>query len=370
MSGMDGVADLVDIFWHEDVLASDTGAGFFEAPPSPLLAIQTAHPENSDRIVNMREALRRGPNAARFAWHPGRHAEMVELLRFHRPDYLERLRTAAVEGYRFTSTTVLPPGGWAAINAAAGTAIAATQHVLDRSGRPAFALVRPPGHHAAPAMADGYCFLNNVAVAATHALARGVGRVAILDWDVHHGNGTQEGFYDRADVLTISMHMDHGAWGPSHPQTGGVEERGRDAGLGFNLNVPLPMGSGDKAYLQALERVVLPRLEAFAPDLLIVANGVDAGQFDPNGRQLLTVGGFHALATRLRAFVDQACPGRLVVVQEGGYNPAHAALCTYGAIEGFAALPLSVADPLSYMPEPDARVERDIAALMQAYAEV
>jgi acetoin utilization deacetylase AcuC-like enzyme len=360
---------LVDVFWHDDVLAHDTGAGVFEVPPSPLLEIQMPHPEGPNRIRNMKHALEHGPNATRFAWHEGRHATDEELRRFHTPEYVNELRAGARTGKRFTATTLLSAGSWPALTASAGTAIAATRHVLAGSGRPAFALVRPPGHHAAPSVADGYCFFNNVALAAEESLAQGLERVAIVDWDVHHGNGTQEGFYDRANVLTVSLHMDHGAWGPTHPQTGSIGERGRGQGVGYNVNVPLPMGAGDHAYLLAFDRIVKPRVEAFRPDLLLVAHGVDAGQFDPNGRQLVTARGFYALASRARALADRVCNGRLVIVQEGGYNPAHSAFCTYAAVEGFAGLPQSTADPLAYLPESERRAQAEIAALVAAIEE-
>lgn len=212
-------------------------------------------------------------------------------------------------------------------------------------------------------MADGYCFFNHVGIAAEDAIADGAARVAIVDWDVHHGNGTQSGFYHRADVLTVSMHMDHGAWGPTHPETGRVEERGIGDGAGFNLNVPLPMGSTDAAYLGAFDEIVAPRLRDFRPDMLIIANGVDAGQFDPNGRQLVTMSGFHGLASRARALADELCAGRLLVVQEGGYNPAYAAFCVHSAVEGFAWLPEGLKDPLGYMPHGKGRAKRDVDCL-------
>lgn len=357
---------LLDVFWHEDVLTHDTGAGVFEAPPSELLDLQTPHPEGPDRIVNMRSILLRGPVAPYLAWHQGRHAEAEELLRFHTRDYIASLEAADRTGRQFTATTLMRRGSWQGLTAAAGTAVAAARHVLEGSGRPAFALVRPPGHHAAPDMADGYCFLNNVAVAACDLLHRGLRRVAIVDWDVHHGNGTQEGFYDRDDVLTVSMHMDHGAWGASHPQTGGTEERGRGKGIGYNLNVPLPMGATDHAYLLAFDELVAPRIRAFAPDFLIIASGLDAGQFDPNGRQLVTTRGFHALAARARSLAEEVSGGRLLAVQEGGYNPAHAAFCLHAAIEGFARLPMTLNDPLSYMPQFEERSEADVRRLVAA----
>jgi acetoin utilization deacetylase AcuC-like enzyme len=353
----------IDVYWHDDVLLHDTGAGLFEGAASPLLAVQTPHPEGPLRIRNMKAVLERGPSAGRLAWHVGSHASERELCLFHTPPYVAEVHAKAVAGARYSATTVLAPDSWPGLVAAVGCSLEATRRVLQGSNRPAFALVRPPGHHAAPDMADGYCFFNNVAIAAQFALTQGIQRVAILDWDVHHGNGTQEGFYERSDVLTVSMHMDHGAWGRTHPQTGSVEERGRGAGVGYNINVPMPMGSTDYAYQLAFDTIVAPRLRDFAPEILLVANGVDAGQFDPNGRQLLTCAGFHTLASRTRELADTLCGGRLVIVQEGGYNPAHSAFCVLAAVEGFAALPQSIPDPLSYMPQFAERSKADVADL-------
>jgi acetoin utilization deacetylase AcuC-like enzyme len=357
---------LVDVFWHEDVLRHDTGAGVFEAPPSDLLEFQIEHPEGTTRIHNMRSALLRGPNARRFAWRKGRHATEAELCLFHDRAYVDMLKAGAPQSRRLTATTVLSPHSFEALLAGAGSSLEALAAVLSGSGRPAFALVRPPGHHAARATADGYCFTNNVAIVAEAALAAGLKRVAIVDWDVHHGNGTQEGFYDRGDVLTVSLHMDHGAWGPTHPQTGATDERGRGAGLGFNLNLPLPMGSGDAAYLLAFDEIAAPRLRQFAPDLVIVANGLDAGQFDPNGRNLVTTGGFHALASRARRLARELSGDRLVAVLEGGYNPAHAPFCLLATLEGFAGIPSSLRDPLSYLPAFEERARTDVERIKTA----
>ena len=361
-----GSKPLLDVFWHEDVLLHDTGAGLFEGPANPLLQVQTPHPEGPDRIRNMKSVLERAPSAARFAWRAGRHAREEELTLFHTSDYVRTIRDRSISGGRLTSTTLVSPGSWPALLAAAGTTLEAVARVMDDGTRPAFALVRPPGHHAAPDVADGYCFFNHVAIAAEYARRRGLHRVAIVDWDVHHGNGTQEGFYDRADVLTVSIHMPHGAWGPTHRQTGDIDERGRGAGTGFNLNVPLPMGSTDRAYLLSFDKIIAPELRSFSPELLIIASGVDAGQFDPNGRQLLTTQGFYALARKARALADELCQGRLLVVQEGGYNPAHSAFCVLAATEGFAGIEQSLRDPLSYLPNFEERSIADVGGLEAA----
>ncbi|MEA2445178.1 MAG: hypothetical protein QOJ12_2470, partial [Thermoleophilales bacterium] len=188
----------LDVFWHEDVLGHDAGQGVFEAAASPLMAVDEAHPEGPDRVRNMLAILRRGPLAEHVRWRDGRHATRAELELVHAPAYVDEIeRLVAAGGGRVTSTTVAGPATFAAAAAATGTAVGAVDAVLNGETRIAYALVRPPGHHAQPARADGYCFFNGVAIAAEVARRRGVERVAVVDWDVHHGNGTQECFYAR-----------------------------------------------------------------------------------------------------------------------------------------------------------------------------
>lgn len=150
------------------------------------------------------------------------------------------------------------------------------QHILDGHGKIAYALVRPPGHHAQPTQADGYCFLNNAGLAIQLALSSGCKRVAVVDTDVHYGNGTAEGFYNSSDVLAISLHMNHGSWGPSHPQSGSIDELGEGRGLGFNLNIPLPNGTGDKGYEYAMMELVAPAITKFRPDMVVMVIGQDS----------------------------------------------------------------------------------------------
>jgi acetoin utilization deacetylase AcuC-like enzyme len=147
---------------------------------------------------------------------------------------------------------------------------------LDGHGKLSYALVRPPGHHAQPTQADGYYFLNNAGLAVQLAVESGCKRVAVVDIDVHYGNGTAEGFYERDDVLTISLHMNHGSWGPSHLQTGLHDEVGRGKGLGFNLNVPLPNGTGDKGYEHAMHELVVPAISKFMPEMILLVIGQDS----------------------------------------------------------------------------------------------
>ena len=179
-------------------------------------------------------------------------------------------------GRKLCEGTFLNPRSWKSALIAAGTTLSAMQHLLEGKGKVAYALVRPPGHHAQPSKADGYCFLNNAGLAAHLALSCGCPRVAIIDVDVHYGNGTAEGFYASDRVLTISLHMNHGSWGKSHPQSGSIEEIGVGDGFGYNLNIPLPNGSGDSGYEYAMLELVVPAVRKFGPSMVIFVLGQDS----------------------------------------------------------------------------------------------
>jgi acetoin utilization deacetylase AcuC-like enzyme len=192
-------------------------------------------------------------------------------------EYVEELVQANAAGAKkLCEGTFLNPGSWGAALLAAGTTLAAMRHILDGHGNMTYALVRPPGHHAQPDRADGYCFLNNAGLAVQLALDSGRAKVAVVDIDVHYGNGTAEGFYRTDNVLTISLHMRHGSFGPSHPQSGSVDEIGEGKGLGYNLNIPLPNGSGDAGYEYAMRELVVPAIGKFQPQLLVFVIGQDS----------------------------------------------------------------------------------------------
>ena len=249
---------------------------------------------------------------------------------------------------------------------AALLAAGCTLTAVDRGG---FALVRPPGHHALPERAMGFCLVDNVAVAARYAQAElGIERVAIVDWDVHHGNGTQECFWDRSDVLTVSLHMHHGAWGPAHPQTGAPDEVGADPGAGFNVNVELPPGTGDGGYAKAFEQVVAPIVETFEPELLLIACGQDANQFDPGGRQCVTMEGFRRLGAAARDLAESHCEGRIVLVQEGGYARSYSAFCLHATLAGALGTDIGLDDPCAYMPDDPDHADAAIALVRSALA--
>jgi acetoin utilization deacetylase AcuC-like enzyme len=345
--------DRIDVFWHDDSLRHDTGVGLGDHPDISLLAEPEPHFECAQRVANMRSVLERGPIAPHVRWREGRHATESEVALVHPADYIARVRDfCAAGGGEFEVGTRAVPATWDAALASVGMSIQAVDAVLDGDAPLAYALVRPPGHHAQPARADGYCFFSNIAIAAEHARRRGIERVAIVDWDVHHGNGTQACFEDRADVLTISLHHDHGTWGPSHPQTGSPLELGTGEGAGYNVNVALPPGTGDLGYREAMERVVAPILRRFEPGLLLIANGQDASQFDPNSRMSVTMPGFRALGRMARALAAELCDGRLVLVQEGGYAKTYAAYCLHASLEGAIGVEAPLLDdPVAFYPD-------------------
>jgi acetoin utilization deacetylase AcuC-like enzyme len=271
-------------------------------------------------------------------------APLEALHAVHTPRHVERVRALSAAGGGDVGDGVTPfgPDGFEIARLAAGGAIAAFDWVLGAPSRNAYALVRPPGHHAGADAGMGFCLFNNVAVGIAHARARhGVERIAVVDWDVHHGNGTQSIFYADPSVLTISIHQDR-----CYPvDSGGLEERGEGEGHGYNVNVPLPAGSGHEAYVQAMARVVVPALRSFAPDLIVVSSGFDASVFDPMGRMLLDSQTFRAMAAVLVDEADSLCEGRLVAVHEGGYSEVYVPFCGLAVVETLAGRATAVTDP-------------------------
>lgn len=364
-------------YWHEDCLDHEPPAGEFEMPWTGRLAHREPHPDRRERVENIRRIVDTElAGVAAVDWRDAPLASRPQVERVHEADYLDDLRAscarAGAEGERLTSTTGVNEHTYRAARRAAGGAVAAAETALDTAGETvAYSCTRPSGHHAAPAMADGFCYVNNAAVAAEHALAEGgAERVAVLDWDIHHGNGTQECFYDRDDVLVVSIHNDHGAWDPeTHPQTGGVDERGEGAGEGYTVNVPLPAGVGDPGYARLFDELVVPVVHAFDPDLVVASAGGDAGVMDPLGRNLLSKEGFDAIGQRVRRLAADVADGSLAVVQEGGYQPSHLAYAMLGTLEGMLGVETGVADPMDWLDEDSDLLAGRLDDLVAAHTE-
>jgi acetoin utilization deacetylase AcuC-like enzyme len=262
-------------------------------------------------LAGVDEAERAGVRVERCSCEP---AGEDTLTRVHAPAYLDYLRELSAAGGGYLSLdTALDRGSWEAACLASGAAVGAVESAL--SGESAFAIARPPGHHAGRATGMGFCLLNHVAVAAEHARSRGAEKVAILDWDVHHGNGTQDVFYDDCQVLYLSAHQS-----PFYPGTGGVREVGEGEGRGFTVNVPLPAGSGEATYAAAFAGVFLPVLREFGPALILISAGYDAHVADPLGGMALEAGSFGRFAAQLASLAREVGAAPLALVLEGGYN--------------------------------------------------
>lgn len=279
------------------------------------LGVPWKYPEHPARLTAIRHLLELEPVPG-VSFEAGRVANREELGRVHTSSYLERIfALRGQSAWLDVDTTAVSPGSVDAASVAAGTAIAATEAVVAGRAASSFALVRPPGHHAEPVRARGFCLFNNVAVAAAHArLALGCQRVMIVDWDAHHGNGTQDIFWTDPDVLFFDLHRA----APFYPGSGNLEEIGMGLGDGTNVNVPLPAGAGDAAYLKAFREILVPAADWFRPDLILVSSG-----FDPHCHDLaleVSYDGFAAMTGILKALAHRHCQGRLVFVLEGGYN--------------------------------------------------
>ncbi|MEO6598240.1 MAG: histone deacetylase [Polyangiaceae bacterium] len=271
------------------------------------------HPERPERLHAARAAIARAELDLRRVDLATRSASDDELGRVHTAAYLETLGQAAGRSGYFDEDTFYSTRSVAAARAAAGAALVITDALLDRRADFGMALVRPPGHHSRPSGAMGFCLLNNVAVAAAHARARGVERVAIVDFDVHHGNGTQEAFYADPSVLYVSLHQS-----PLYPGTGAAIETGEGEGRGYTVNVPLSAGAGDAVYSAAIERIVAPILEAYRPGLLLFSAGFDAHARDPLAQMEMSDEGFRTLVRRTLAALGPEVGVGLVL--EGGYD--------------------------------------------------
>lgn len=315
-------------------------------------------PENPETKRRLRNLIEVTGLTRHLAMRGAEPASREDLLRVHPDSYLSAFKAASdAGGGELGLRTPFGAGGYEIAALSAGLAKAALRAVLAGEARNAYALSRPPGHHCTADWPNGFCLLNNIAVAIRAARAEGlVRRVAVIDWDVHHGNGTEAIFWDDPEVLTISLHQDR-----NYPlDTGGVEATGGPAAPMSNLNLPLPPGCGHSAYLHAMERVVLPALDRFRPEAIVVACGFDAAAVDPLGRMLCSAETFRVLTRMAMQAADRLCDGRLVLVHEGGYSEVYVPFCGHAVLEELSGSDIAAPDPLAATVakrQPDARFD-------------
>ncbi|MEE2635777.1 MAG: histone deacetylase [Acidobacteriota bacterium] len=271
------------------------------------------HPEQPARAQVMTEVARRWVDTGGVLTQP-RPATRDELMRVHTAAYVDRIADTHGQMRRLDPDTYTSAESYDLARLAAGATVAAVEATV-RDGVPAMAFVRPPGHHAETERAMGFCLFNSVAVAAAAARASGIDRVAVIDYDVHHGNGTQWMFYEDATVLYVSLHQY-----PFYPGTGSVTDVGRGDGLGTTLNVPLAAGASDADYDRAMRELVNPVVAAFAPELILLSAGFDAHSRDPLGGMRVSTEGYAAMTAHVQRLAVECCRGRLAAVTEGGYD--------------------------------------------------
>jgi acetoin utilization deacetylase AcuC-like enzyme len=308
---------------------------YFQPMPSPET------PEGKRRFKNLLDAAGITPQLTMI---PSRSATVDEIARVHDREYIDRIKAMSdASGGDAGEETPFGKGGYDIALLSAGGAMNAVKAVIEGQVQNAYALTRPPGHHAARARGRGYCIFGNTALAARHAqLDHGLERVVVVDWDVHHGNGTEHAFYDDPSVLTISLHQDR----CYPPESGGHEDNGTGAGAGTNINIPLPPGGGIGPYGLAFDDVVIPAIDRFQPDIILVASGLDANRYDINARMNLCAKDYADLTRRLMDAADRHCGGRLVMIHEGGYSDQYTPYCGLRIVETLSGLTSPVDDAM------------------------
>ena len=319
--------------------------GFFLHPASPLHDTGWGHPEHQGRLRALastvgKDMLTLHGHVEQMQW--GEAAD-EDLLRVHTEAHVERVRDACGEAeereklVELDADTRVSSSSWEAAIGSAGTAIAAARAVAEGRIRTAFVAARPPGHHATPDRAMGFCLFNSIAITARWLQARGhAERVLIVDWDVHHGNGTQDAFYDDPSVFFLSLHQ-----APHYPGTGGADERGEGSGEGYTLNVPLQSGTPRTEYRERFEEAVGRARERFSPDFVLVSAGFDVMAGDPLGDMLLEPEDLHAMTRYLIEGVASGCHGRVVALLEGGYEPPRLGVGAVAVVRALANLPFA-----------------------------
>ncbi len=332
-------------FWDEKCFWHSGGNYALTAPVGGLVQPLAAGglPENPETKRRLKNLLDVTGLSSELDCRSADPASFEDLNRIHPASYLEDFkRLSDSGGGEMGLRTPFGAGGYELAALSAGLVKNALLSVLNGQHQNAYALSRPPGHHCLPDWSNGFCLLANIAIAIEAAKAQGLaGRVAVVDWDVHHGNGTEAIFYDRDDVLSISIHQERNY----PPDTGESADRGTGAGEGYNINIPLPPGAGHDSYLEAMDKIVVPSLAAYKPDVIIVACGFDASGVDPLSRMLCSAQTYRIMTRQLMQSADKLCEGRLVMAHEGGYSEVHVPFCGHAVLETLSGANIHAEDP-------------------------
>ena len=298
------------------------------------------NPETKRRLKNLMDLTGLSGDLAMQSAAPSSWEDMA---RVHPEHYLREFRDLSAQGGgELGPRAPFSQGGFEIAALSAGLTQAAIAAVLKGELKNAYALSRPPGHHCLPEFPNGFCLLANIAIGIEAAFAAGLAnRIAVIDWDVHHGNGTEGIFYDREDVLAISVHQEF-----NYPlDSGAAEDIGQGAGEGFNMNIPLPPGAGHVAYMDVMERLIVPALDRYKPDLIVIACGFDAAPFDPLSRMMATAETFRLMTRAVMEAADRHCQGRLMMAHEGGYSEVYVPFCGHAVLEEMSGSKNTAPDP-------------------------
>jgi len=329
-------------FWDEKCFWHGGGNYAMMAPVGGLVQPMVAGglpeaPETKRRLKNLMDVSGLSAELVLSSADP---ATTEDLLRVHPQSYLDEFKALSDSGGgELGLRTPFGQGGYEVTALSAGLVKQAVSSVLKGEVDNAYALSRPPGHHCLPDWPNGFCLMANIPIAIEAAIAaKQVERVAVIDWDVHHGNGTEAIYLDRSDVLTISVHQER-----CYPQnTGAIDDIGEGEGVGANMNIPLPPGGGHLTYLEVMDRLIVPKLKQFQPDLVIIACGFDASSLDPLSRMMCTAETYKEMTKRVMAFTD----GKLVAAHEGGYSEFYVPFCGHAMLEEMSGSDSEAPDPL------------------------
>lgn len=327
-------------------MSTASGLAYFY-PKGHAAHVVPHHPETPERVEAIQGALDQVGWLNQFTHIRAQDLPRGLLESVHQPAYLDMLEMSCRRGIGYLDTdTYFTADSWRLANQAAGGALAVAKAVWNGSSRCGFALTRPPGHHARAGQGMGFCLLNNIALAAEGILQIGARKLAIVDLDLHHGNGTQEIFWQRGDVLYLSTHQL-----PLFPYSGNLDETGAGLGEGCTANFPLPPMSGDTAFRQVMDGLIIPLLDRYQPEMILVSYGYDPHWLDPFGSLLLSAAGYASLAGKLVAWADEHCGGKIAWFLEGGYNMEAAQACSLGVVAALIGEPWE--DPIGPAPFPE-----------------